>query len=148
MNKKLLIAWGVIFVVWMVGSFLIHGAILMADYSKLMTIMRPEAEAQKYLPIMILAHVIMAFSFVMIFSELPAAKPWLQRGVRYGVAVALLTAVPTYLIYYAVQPLPGMLVIKQIVLGSIHVIILGLVVAFLYKNQPAPAPAAAPGHTH
>jgi hypothetical protein len=140
MIKRLILAWAVVFAAWMVGNFLIHALLLSADYGRLTALYRPEAEAMQHLPLEVLAHVIMAFAFVMIFSELPAAKPWLQRGVRYGVAVALLAAVPTYLIYYAVQPLPGMLVVKQVVLGAILVVLLGVLVAFLYRKA-APAQA-------
>jgi hypothetical protein len=56
--------------------------------------------------------------------------------VRYGVAIALLTVVPWYLIYYVVQPMPGAHVAKQIVFDGILVVILGIVAAFLCR-QPA-----------
>ena len=46
------------------------------------------------------------------------AVPLLQQGIRYGIAIALLAPVPVYLIYYAVQQLPGMMVVKQIVFDS------------------------------
>ena len=49
--------------------------------------------------------------------------------------MALLSAVPVYLIYYTVQPTPGMIVVKQIVFDSILLVILGIVVAFLNKPQ-------------
>lgn len=61
-----------------------------------------------------------------------------RAGVRFGIAVALLAVVPIYIIYYVVQPLPSALVVKQIVFDTILVIILGLIVAFFYK-QPARA---------
>jgi hypothetical protein len=53
---------------------------------------------------------------------------------RFGVTIALLTVVPTYLIYYAVQPMPGILVAKQIVFDGLLLLALGLVVAFLYRD--------------
>ena len=55
-------------------------------------------------------------------------------GVRFGVAVALLTSVPTYLIYFVVQPMPVGVVIKQIVFDGILLVILGTIVAWLYRN--------------
>ena len=54
-------------------------------------------------------------------------------GVRFGVAVALLTSVPTYLICF-VQPMPVGVVIKQIVFDGILLVILGTIVAWLYRN--------------
>ena len=58
--------------------------------------------------------------------------------VRFGVAVALLTVVPTYLIYYVVQPMPGATVVKQIVFDGVLMLILGIVAAFMYRT-PAQA---------
>jgi hypothetical protein len=63
------------------------------------------------------------------------ARPWLNQGLRFGLAVALLTAVPTYMIYYVVQPMPVALVIKQVVFASVLLLALGVVVAFMYRGQ-------------
>ena len=88
---------------------------------------------------MLLAHAIMAGAFVWIYNRGNEDKPWLRQGIRYGIAIALLAAVPIYMIYYAVQQLPGMLVVKQIIFDSALIVIIGIVVAFLNKPQ---APAA------
>lgn len=134
MNKKFLIAWVVIFVAWMAGSFVVHGVLLHDDYAQLPNLMRTEAEAQQHFPLMILAHVIMAGAFVWIYSRGVEAKPWLSQGIRFGIAVALLAIVPTYMIYYVVQPMPGMLVVKQSIFDGILMTILGVIAAFLYKR--------------
>jgi predicted membrane protein len=70
-NKRFFIAWAVVFVVWMIGSFVVHGILLHADYAKLPGLFRPEAEAQRYFPFMILAHMLMAGVFVL-SSRCPA----------------------------------------------------------------------------
>jgi hypothetical protein len=134
MNKKFAIAWFAIFVVWMIGDFIVHGQLLNADYLKLPNLFRPEADAQQYFPFMILAHVILAGAFAWIYARGVEAKPWLGQGVRFGVVVALLTIVPTYLIYYVVQPMPGALVVKQIVFDGVLIVLLGVVAAFLYRK--------------
>ena len=136
MNRKFFIGWVVAFVAWMVGSFVVHGALLREDYAKLPGLFRPEAESQGYFPLMILAHVIMAGALVWIYARGVEVKSWMRQGVRFGVAVSLLTVVPTYTIYYVVQPMPGLVVIKQIVFDEILVVLLGVIVAFLYR-QPA-----------
>ena len=138
MNKKFFIGWIVIFVVWMAGSFVVHGMLLHDDYLKLPNLFRPEADAQKYFPLMILAHVILAGAFVWIYARGVEAKPWLPQGIRYGLAIALLTIVPTYMIYYVVQPMPGAQVIKQIVFDGILMLILAAVVAFVYREPTRP----------
>jgi hypothetical protein len=84
---------------------------------------------------MLLAHVLMAGAFAWIYARGREAKPWLAQGLRYGIAVALLTSVAWYLIYYAVMPLPAALVIKQIGFETVLLLLLGCVVAFIYRDK-------------
>jgi hypothetical protein len=142
MNKKFLIAWVVLFIAWFIGSFVVHGVLLSADYMQLTSLFRTEADAQKYFPLMVLAHVILAGAFVWIYARGVEAKPWLAQGVRFGIAVALLTIVPSYLIYFVVQPMPASVVIKQIVFDGILLVILGIIVAWLYRGAGTPQRAA------
>jgi hypothetical protein len=141
MDKKFFISWLVIFVVSMVGGFVVHGVLLGADYAALPNLFRPDAEAQNYFPFMLAAHIIMSGAFVWIYARGNENKPWLEQGIRYGVAIMFLTVVPIYMIYYAVQPMPGMHVVKQIIFDGALTLILGVVVAFLNKPQAAPASA-------
>jgi hypothetical protein len=138
MNRKLLVAWPVVFIAWMVGSFVVHGTLLHGDYAQLPDLFRTEADAQQRFPLMILAHVLMAFAFVWIYLRGIEIGPWVPQGIRFGLSVALLTVVPTYLIYYVVQPMPGTMAVKQIVLGSILIVLLGIVVAFMYRGSTSP----------
>ncbi|HXX83390.1 MAG TPA: hypothetical protein VEN29_05355 [Casimicrobiaceae bacterium] len=134
MNKRFFIGWVVIFIVWFLGSFVVHGVLLHDDYSKLASLFRGQAESQSFFPLMALAHVMLSGALVWIYSRGVEAKPWLPQGLRFGVAVAFLTVVPTYIIYYVVQPMPGGLVVKQIVFDGILMLILGCVTAFVYRQ--------------
>src|SRR5271165_3825954 len=136
-DKKFVIAWVVLFVAWFLGSFVVHGVLLHSDYMHLAGLFRAESDQQKYFPLMLLAHVMLAGAFVWIYARGVEAKPWLAQGVRFGIAVALLAIVPTYLIYFAVQPMPQELVIKQIVFDSTLMVILGAIVAWLYRSKAA-----------
>ena len=134
MNKKFLIAWLVMFVLYLAFGFIVHGILLHDDY--LATgIMRPEEQQQGMMGLMILAHVMLAGAFTWIYARGVENKPWLGQGLRYGLAVAFLAVIPLYLIYYVVQPLPSDLVAKQVVFDTIATLILGSVVAFLYRGQ-------------
>lgn len=133
MNKKFLVAWLVIFVLYMLGGIVVHGVMLHADY--LATgLMRPEAEAQKMVHLMALAHLLMAGAFVWIYVRGVENRPWLGQGLRFGLAVAVLF-MPIYIIYYVVQPTPGILAAKQIAFDTILTLVLGAVVAFLYRGE-------------
>ena len=139
MNRKLLLAWVVVFVAWMFGSFLIHGTLLHAEYSQHAGVFRSEEEAQRHFPLMLLAHVMLAGALVWIYSRGIEAGPWLAQGLRFGLAVAFLAVIPMYVIYYVVQPLSSALVVKQIVYDTILVVLLGALTAFLLQGSRARA---------
>ena len=141
MNKKFLISWAVIFVVWMIGSFLHHGLWLSGDYAALGSLYRPMEEQNTLFHFMLIAHVLLAGAFVWIYQRGQEDKPWLQQGVRFGIAIAVLAPIPTFMIYYTVQPTPGILAIKQAIGDSVILIVLGMIVAFL--NKPAATAATA-----
>jgi hypothetical protein len=136
-NKKYFIATAVLFVVWMLGSFVVHGVLLHDDYAKLPNLFRTESDSQQYFPLMLLAHLMLASAFAWIYARGAESKPWLGQGLRFGLAVAFLTIVPTYTIYFVVQPMPGMHVLKQILFDGILMLVLGAVVAFVYRGQGA-----------
>jgi hypothetical protein len=137
MNKKFIIAWVVLFVAWLMGSFLVHGVLLRSDYMQLTTLFRADGDQQQHFPLMILAHVILSGAFVWIYARGAEAKPWMAQGLRFGLAVALLTSVPTYMIYFVVQPMPGDVVMKQILFDSVLMLILGTIIAWLYRDTVA-----------
>jgi hypothetical protein len=133
MNKQSIISVIVLFIVSMLLGFAIHGALLADEYMALPDLFRPEAEAQNYFMWMILAHVSMAIGLTWVYRMGKEDKPWLAQGIRFGIAIAVLMTIPIYLIYYAVQPLPEMLVIRQISYDGIGSIIMGIVLAFVNK---------------
>jgi len=137
MNKKFFTAWAIIFIVWMMGSFIVHALLLEADYMLLPNLFRSNADSQQYFPLMIVAHVIMSGALVWIYARGAEKGPWMGQGFRFGIAIALLMIVPIYLIYFVVQPMPFNLVIKQIVFDGMLQIVLGLVLAFFYRNAVA-----------
>jgi len=137
MDKKFFISWLILFVAWMVGSFAVHGALLSADYKALHGLFRSESDAQVFFPLMVIAHIFLSGALVWIYSRGVEAKPWLAQGVRFGIAVAFLTVIPTYIIYYVVQPMPGATVVKQLIFDGILTVLLGMVVAFLYRSRTA-----------
>ena len=137
MDKKFLIGWPILFVAWMAGSFVVHGLLLNGDYTALQgKLFRTEQDSQAYFPLMLLAHVMLAGALVWIYARgRDVAKPWIGQGVRFGLAVAFLTVLPTYLIYFVVQPTPGALVVKQMVFDGALMLVLGVIVAWWYRSE-------------
>jgi len=139
MDKRFWISVVVIFVVSLVLGWVVHGTLLEVEYARLPNLFRPVAEQRGYFPLMLLANALFALAFTWIYRKgLEPGKPFFGQGLRYGVAIAVLMTIPTYLIYYAVQPVPDGLVAKQIVYDVIAVVIMGIVVAWT-----SPPPKAA-----
>lgn len=131
--KKFILSWLVIFVLAMGTDFLIHGLALHADYLALPNLMRTEADSQKYFHWMLIAHAMMSGAFVWIYEQGRTSESWLPQGLRFGLAMACLFAIPTFLIYYVVQPTPGLLVAKQCAFDTVRLLVLGVVVAVMNK---------------
>ncbi len=137
MNKKFWISGIVVSVVAFVFSFIVHGVLLGDAYTAMQRLYRTPEESQNYFHFMILAHLIFGFALTWIYRQGVAVnKSAIGQGIRFGIAIALLVTIPTYLIYYAVQPLPGEMVARQIVFDTVAVVLLGIIVALL--NRPGP----------
>ena len=132
MNRKCIISAVVMFVMAWALSFVVHGLILGPDYAATPG-MRPPAEAQKIIYWIIIAQAIFGAAFAWVYFHGKEDKPWLAQGIRFGIAVACLTAIPTYLIYHVVTPVPLVLAFKQIVLDTVRVVLMGIVLAWINK---------------
>lgn len=136
MNKTFVISVVVMFVVSMMLGFVVHAVLLANDYARLTpNFFRGETDAQAHFGWMLLAHLSIAIGFTWVYRQGRENKPFLAQGIRFGLAVAVLTTIPTYLIYYAVQPMPGALVVKQIVFDSICMVLLGIVAAWINQRD-------------
>ena len=133
MNKKFWISFVAMFVMAMAIGLLVHGMLLHDEYRKLGSLMRSETESQKLFGLMILAHVLIALGFTWIYVKGKEARPWLGQGLRYGIAVAVMMTIPTYLIYYVVMPFPSDLVAQQIVFDTIGIVAMGIVLAWINR---------------
>lgn len=139
MKTNFAISAAVMAVTSLVLGFVVHGWLLAPDYLRLTSLFRPEADQMGFFGFMLVAHVLIGIGFTWIYRHGREAKPFLGQGVRFGLAVAVLTVVPTYLIYYAVQPMPGDVVVKQIVFDTIAMVLMGIICAWINRTEPAPA---------
>ncbi len=135
MDKKFAVSWVILFIVWMAGSFLVHAAWLGETYAAMTDVYRSVEEQEKLFPFMLLAHIMLAGGFVWIYRRGREDKPWLGQGVRFGLVIALFAVIPTYLIYFSVQSMTSDLLVRQIIGDGLLTIMLGVVVAFLYKDS-------------
>ena len=121
----------VVFIVANVFGFLIHAVLLKPDYMPLAAHYRAMGE-EKMLFIS-LAYLSFAIGSVWVYAKGVETKSWLGQGIRFGTAMWLVLAIPSFVIAYAVQPVPGMLVVKQVLFEGADKILLGILTAALYR---------------
>lgn len=135
MNKKFVISSLVMAFAALMAGFVVHAVMLHGDYARLPTIFRSEADSQGYFGYMLFAHLLIGIGLTWIYRMgHQAGKGVVAQGLRFGAAIAVVSTVPTYLIYYAVQRLPSDLVAQQIVFDTICMLLLGMLVAWLNKT--------------
>lgn len=134
MNKQFVLSVLVLFVLTMALGFVVHAVLLHSDYAALPNLMRTEEEAMGLMLYQILAHLVLAVGLTWIYRMgHDPRKAWAGQGARFGVAVAMVSVIPLFMIYYVVQPTPEALAIKQIVFETIGLVIIGMAAAFLNK---------------
>jgi len=129
--KKLIPTIIVVFIVANIFGFLIHAILLKADYLPIAGYYRPKGE-EKMLFIS-LAYLSFAIGSVWVDAKGDEKKSWLGQGIRFGITMWLILAVPSFLIAYAVQPIPTMLMVKQVLFEGVDKILLGILTAVLYR---------------
>lgn len=138
MDKRFLVCGLVVSVAAMLLDMLIHGVLLGADYRALVPtgFVRGPAESQAFLPYMVAAHLLVGYGMTWLYRQVTTAgERSLTRGLRFGAGFALAATLPGYLIYYAVQPWPAALVLKQMALGTAAVLVLGMLLGYLHPRR-------------
>jgi hypothetical protein len=127
----------VAFVVDQILAVAVHGFILSADYAPFYgTLLRSMPDWRMLtLP---LAHLSFVVSFVWIYARIGPTGPWPLEGLKFGVLGWLVGQVPLWLLWYAEQPWPDSLVVKQLGLELIASLILGVVVAAMAEGTARP----------
>ncbi len=139
MRKRFWVCGIVVSIAAMALDFLVHGLLLQPDYNVLVAsgLMRSQGDAQGYMPYMLVAHLLIGFGLTWLYMHFSgphvhgAARTSLSGGLRFGAAIAVMSTIPGYLIYYAVQPLPPALLHKQLILSSLAMLLLGMLLSWL-----------------
>jgi len=135
-DRRFWISGVVMAVLACLSDFGINGVLLYDDYAALEgTLFRSPEEAQGHFTYMAIAYLLFGFALTWIYRQgKTEGAGTLAQGIRFGVAVAALAVVPVFLIYYAVQPMPGALVVKQCIYGTVAAVVLGIAVAYLNRD--------------
>ena len=133
--KRFFAATAAVFLVAMVMGLFIHGQLLASDYLSLGDVMRSAEDADAQFPFLVLAFVFFAVAFVWLYAKGVEDRPWIGQGLRFGLVTWLFRAVSVSLTYYAVEALHGELVVKQIGFELFDFLLLGTVVAAVYRKS-------------
>jgi hypothetical protein len=142
---KFLLRTIVMAIAWLALGYVGHQLLLGRDYVAIEPIMRSKADMQAHFPFALLSALIYAGAMVWIYAQGRSAKPWLGQGLRFGVAVWAIAAVPQYIANYTIEPWPGVFVIKILAWELVAAMLLGVLVAGLSKSDGAPRALAAGG---
>lgn len=134
MNKRFWMAFVACWVVGQVLGYLIHGLWLSDTYKSLADVWRPESEMQSMMWVMMLTAAVLVFAFCYIFTKGYEGKG-IMEGVRYGLLIALLCAIPQAFDSFVIYPIPLSLSVKWAVAGVAYFVILGAILASIYKRD-------------
>ena len=144
-TRRFVVTCAVTFLVSQILEILIHGFILRADYAPFYgTLLRPMNQAPSWpMALLPVAHLSFVVAYVWIYDRIALLGPWLRAGLTYGVIGWMIGQVPLWLLWFAEQPWPDALVVKQLSLELVSSLILGLVVAALARPLAAASGASA-----
>jgi hypothetical protein len=131
-TPRTILAIVVVFVLSCAFGTVIHGMLLKDDYASVASLYRT-AQDTRFLLIFV-GYLAFAIGSVWMYAHGVEDKPWVAQGVRFGIAVWLVLAVPSFLIAYAVQPLPESLLWKQLAYEFVNKIILGIATAAIVRK--------------
>jgi len=136
MNKKFWQGFIAVFIAAEILNFIINGLILMSTYESLKSLWRPDMNS-----FMWVYHVLMvvgAFFFTFIFSKGYEGKG-IAEGIRYGLYIGIWMSMGMAYGTYAMIAIPYSLALQWFIYGIIQYVIMGVVVALVYKAKPKPA---------
>jgi hypothetical protein len=130
------------FLVSNVFAIAIHGFILAADYEPYRgTLLRSFESGPGWQSLLLpVAHLCFISGLVWIYGRLSLDGSQTARGLKLGLIGWLVGQAPLFLIWYAEQPWPDTLIVKQLGLELLSSLVIGLTIAFV-SRLPAKAPA-------
>ncbi len=130
MLKRSIAAIVVIFLVWQVLDFVIHGVLLMETYGKTAELWRPMAEMKQGL--MAVVKLISAACFVGLYALLVNPKS-LVAGIKYGLILGLGTGITMGHGTYTYMPIPYHLALSWFGATIVQAVIAGALLGLIVK---------------
>jgi len=133
-TKRVILAIVAGFVLVSAGRYLIHNVLLASAYAEHAALWRSQDAMLHRLWVIYLANFIFALAAVLIYFRGVEAKPWLGQGIRFGILLALATAVPQSMIEYFTYPIPHSLALHWILSEGALAVLLGVLAAAICRR--------------
>ena len=130
--KRYVIASIAVFVALMILDFIFHMGLLGPVYEETQHIWRPDNEMMRRMPIGYIFTLLWSFLFCYIFVKGREGKGLIE-GVRFGVVMALFISLVQSIGWWIILPVPFKLSIYWFLIGLVEMVILGILVAIIYK---------------
>jgi hypothetical protein len=129
----------VAFLVSQILEIVIHGFVLAGDYAPFYgTLLRPMTGNPGWQGLLLpVAHLSYVIALVWVFDRIMDDSSKMTQGLRIGVVGFAMGQAPLWLLWYAEQPWPGGLVIKQLLLELAASLLLGLAIAGTATPRPS-----------
>ncbi len=132
MSKTFWIGVAFVFVVLSIFEFLINGMLLAGDYQATAQLWRPMEEMK--MGLFYVVYLFVAFFFTLIFTK-GYEGTGVAEGLRYGLYVGMLVAVPMAYGSYGAMPITYALALKWFLFGVIKYSLLGLLLSLVYGRK-------------
>src|SRR5262245_7801112 len=129
--KRFIIAFIAAYIFLFFWGWLLNGILLKDVYAETPNLWRSQTEMMSLFHWIIIGQALVVFAFVIIY-----ASGFAGGGVAAGIQLGLLleiAAIGMRLGFYAVQPIPGKLIVYGSIGGLIEMIIVGAMVGAIYK---------------
>jgi hypothetical protein len=132
--KKIITASIVIFVLFLVMDFVLHGILLRGLYAETASLWRAPEAMGRLMWILWVVDVLIAFLVVWLYVKgLEAGKSWQGQGLRFGLVLGLLFSTPMGFSMYAMMPIPFSVALCWFLGAMAEFLIAGLTVAWLFR---------------
>jgi hypothetical protein len=133
--KRFILAFLAAYIFLFVWGWLFNGVLLKDVYAETPNLWRSQNEMAGLFHWIIIGQALVVFSFVMIYAS-GFAGGGVLAGIRLGVLLEI-AAIGMRLGFYAVQPIPGRLILYGSIGGLIEMVIVGAMVGAIYKPVSA-----------
>jgi len=129
--KRFLLAFIAAYVFLFLWGWLLNGVFLKDVYAQTPNLWRSQSEMMSLFHWLIIGQALIVFAFVMIYAS-GFAGGGAIAGIRLGILLEI-AAIGMRLGFYAVQPIPGKLILYGSIGGLVEMIIVGTIVGGIYK---------------